>query len=118
MTAPTPKKRRTRKAPLADISANVPRLRGAVTKKPVKKSNIRNKPTMMNRDEANLQKPIQPTHLSVLSGYRYAPSTEEDEEFRLTMAGLGKPQRLGIFRDAEENSPGIFQQLIVCIIEC
>lgn len=64
---------------------------------------------MIKRNETALQKPLQPTHLSVLSDYRYAPSTEEDEEFRMTMAGLGKPYRLGIFRDAEENSPGMYQ---------
>ena len=118
LISPTPKKRRTRKAPLAEISINVPRLRGAVTKKAARKSSIRSKPTTINKGEANLQKSIQPTHLSVVSGYRYAPSTEEDEEFRLTMAGLGQPQRLGIFHDVEENSPGTYQRVIRFIIVC
>ncbi len=35
------------------------------------------------------------------------PNKEEDEEFKLTMDEMGKPQGLGIFRDAEELSPGI-----------
>lgn len=39
-------------------------------------------------------------------GQRYVPSSEEDEEFRMTVGDMTKKRPFGIFQDAPEVSPG------------
>lgn len=38
-------------------------------------------------------------------GRRYVPTTDEDEEFRLTVEDLGKKRNFSIFQDATQASP-------------
>jgi hypothetical protein len=103
--APSPKKRRTRKGVLTDISANALRLRPSVAKQTVKKAATKRRLTTVDLAEVAPKKRSQPPRLSLSADVRFSPSAEECEEFRLTMSDLGKRRKLGIFRDAE-NSPG------------
>ena len=38
-------------------------------------------------------------------GRQYVPTTEEDEEFRLTVEDMGKKRNFSIFQDATQASP-------------
>jgi hypothetical protein len=103
--APTPKKRRTRKGVLADISTNAPRLRPMVTKQPTKKVATKRKLAPMNVADAASKKKAHSPHLSLSTDIRFPPGADEYGEFRLTIGDLGKMRKFGIFRDAED-SPG------------
>jgi hypothetical protein len=88
-----------RKGVLTDISANAPRLRPSVARQPVKMGLTKRRLTTVDLAEIALKKRTHPPPLSL------SPTTEGHEEFRLTMVNLGKKQKLGISRDAED-SPG------------
>lgn len=105
VVAPSPKKRRTRKGALADISVNSSRLRPSVAKQAAKKAPTKRKLTTVDLAEVAPKKRAQPPRLSLSTDVRFSPSAEEHEEFRLTMGDLGKRRKLGIFCNAED-SPG------------
>jgi len=105
----TPKKRKPRKATLGDVSVNVPRIRAPRAKKGFSAASPQKRPSapLQNRGQANgLYDP--PPILNPLAafGRRFAPSTDEEEEFRMTVADMGKKRHFSIFQDAPEISPG------------
>ena len=107
---PTPKKRKPRKtAVLSDISVNAPRLRASRTRKNVGTQSPSKRPSaaMQYRGppaHSFMMAPI-PNPLANFS-QRYILSSEEDEEFRMTVGDMTKKRSFGIFQDAPEVSPG------------
>jgi hypothetical protein len=61
--------------------------------------------TTVDLAEIAPKKWTRPPRLSLPTVIRFSPSTEEHEEFRLTMGDMGKKRKLGVFCDAED-SPG------------
>jgi hypothetical protein len=113
---PSPKKRKTRKATLADISVNAPRAqaprsRAPRLKKPVPTASpIKRSPSSIQDHTITSSLFLKPTPtLNPLAGFgrRFAPSADEDEEFRLAVEDMGgKKRSFNIFQDAPEDSPG------------
>jgi hypothetical protein len=107
---PTPKKRKSRKtAALLDVSVNAPRIRA-----PRPRKNTASQ-TPLKCPSAALGNHGLPAHSFIQGsipnplanfGERYAPTSEEDVEFRMTIGGMTKKRAFGIFQDAPEVSPG------------
>ncbi len=100
--APTPKKRRTRKGVLANISTNAPRLKPSVAKQPPKKAAVKRR---LNTVDLAQTTRAQLPRLSLSTNIRFSPSADEHEGFRPIMGDMGKNQNFGIFREAAD-SPG------------
>lgn len=105
MVAPSPKKRRTRKGALTEMSSNAPRLKGTAAKQPTKRAATKRKLITSDPAETAPKRGTYSSHLSMLTNIQFSPSSEDQEEFRLTMGNLGKGRQFGIFCDAEEHSP-------------
>ncbi|TGO49779.1 hypothetical protein BCON_0200g00080 [Botryotinia convoluta] len=105
---PTPKKRRTRKAALADVSVNIPRLRAGRPPRNSARSPEKRQVSARTRQPAGqLALQSTPTLNPLAFGARFTPSNEEDEEFRMTMEEMGAKKRsFNVFQDAPEISPG------------
>ncbi|RAL66832.1 hypothetical protein DID88_007615 [Monilinia fructigena] len=92
MRDPTPKKRRTRKMALTDV-----------TRSPEK----RQLSARIQQPASQLTLHPPPTLNPLVFGARFTPSTEEDEEFRITMEEMGAKKRsFSVFHDGLEVSPG------------
>lgn len=104
--APTPKRRRGRKGALTEVNANIPRLRPSTTNQPVKKVATKRRLTTADLDDVALKKRSYQSHHSLLTDIQVSSSTENYEGFRLPMGNLEKNGKLGVFRNAEEHSPG------------
>ncbi|CZR51048.1 uncharacterized protein PAC_00923 [Phialocephala subalpina] len=113
----SPKKRRTsRKAAgsaLNDLSVNAPRLRAPRRRKAAAGQSPRK--SGLSSTQAGPPIFLQPTptlNPLALENRRFHPSAEEDEEFRMTVGGLGlqqddrKKRAFTIFQDAPQVSPG------------
>ncbi|KAF7896629.1 uncharacterized protein EAF01_009032 [Botrytis porri] len=105
---PTPNKRRTRKAALADVSVNVPRLRaGRPPRNSARSPEKRQVSTRKRQPAGQLALQSTPTLNPLAFGARFTPTNEEDEEFRLAMEEMGAKKRtFSVFQDAPEISPG------------
>ncbi|QSZ29962.1 hypothetical protein DSL72_004480 [Monilinia vaccinii-corymbosi] len=106
---PTPKKRRTRKVALTDVSVNVPRLRASRPQRNSARSpEKRHVSARIQHQPAGQLALHPPPALNPLAfGARFTPTTEEDEEFRITMEEMGAKKRaFNVFQDAPEVSPG------------
>ncbi|CCU74884.1 hypothetical protein BGHDH14_bgh05163, partial [Blumeria hordei DH14] len=105
---PTPKKRKpVRKASaLGDLSTNAPRLRATRAKKCHKQPTSPKKHCGL----ATVQFPqsLNPLTTGLSCNRNLQPTTEEDEEFRLTLSEAmnGKKRVFSIFQDTPANSPG------------
>ncbi|RDW64743.1 hypothetical protein BP6252_10394 [Coleophoma cylindrospora] len=92
----SPKKRRTRRAPLKQVSANAPVLRAPedqMTGSPQKRTTTNGR--------VNAASALNPFAV----GSKFVPSAEEDEEFRLTVGSLGKKRRFNVFQEHQDESP-------------
>ena len=111
VTDPTPKRqRRTRKPTFSEVSVNAPRVRASRSKKAAGKSPQKQYTFMQDNVPAVglFRKPV-PT-LNPLApgpgfGQNFAPTTEEDEEFKMTVDGMKKKRTFGVFQDAPGESP-------------
>ncbi|PQE12631.1 Terpenoid cyclases prenyltransferase alpha-alpha toroid protein [Rutstroemia sp. NJR-2017a BBW] len=105
---PTPKRRKPRKAALANLSVNVPRLRASRSQRNnhMASPEKRQRPAKHREPTGQLSLHPPPTLNPLAFGSRFTPSNE-DEEFRLTVGDMGRKKRsFGIFHDAPEISPG------------
>jgi hypothetical protein len=115
--APTPKKQRKfRKATaLSDISVNAPRLRAPRPKKASIAETPLKRPSASMQNRGPPGRPLM--HGPILNplanfGQRFVPSTEEDEEFRMTVGDMAKKRPFSIFQEAPEISPGRTSQVL------
>ncbi|TVY27396.1 hypothetical protein LHYA1_G004193 [Lachnellula hyalina] len=108
---PTPKRqRRTRKPTLKEVSINAPRLRASRSKKAAGKSPQKQYALMNDNVPAVglFRKPVpnlNPLAPGPAFGQNFAPTTEEEEEFKMTIGGLKKKPTMGVFQDAPGESP-------------
>jgi hypothetical protein len=100
-TAPSPKKRKTRKAVLSAVSVNASRLRGSRTKLAVIQSPAKRNP--LHHNPSYNPSPIRNTFASF--GGNYYQDKEHDEEFRMTAGDGGKKRSFGIFQETPDFSP-------------
>ncbi|KAM3077545.1 hypothetical protein ACMFMG_006882 [Clarireedia jacksonii] len=106
---PTPKRRKSRKAVLADLSVNVPLLRAPRSQRnnSMASPEKRQRPAKQREPAGQLSLHPPPTLNPLAFGSRFTPSNEEDEEFRMTLDDIGRKKRsFGVFQDAPEVSPG------------
>lgn len=119
----SPKKRRTsRKAAgfaLNDLSVNAPRLRAPRRRKAAGEQSPQKSGPSSNQTRPSVYLQPAPTlNPLALENRLFHPSAEEDEEFRMTVGGLGfqqddrKKRAFTIFQDAPQVSPGMFASLL------
>lgn len=109
---PSPKKtRRPRKPTFADVSVNAPRSRTSRGKRTAAgKSPEKQFTSMRNPAPAGglFLKPIptlNPLATGAAFGQHFAPASEEDEEFKMTVGGSKKKRTFGVFHEAPGESP-------------
>ncbi|KAF4632653.1 hypothetical protein G7Y89_g5476 [Cudoniella acicularis] len=110
---PSPKKRRVRKPTFSDVNGNAPRLRAPRSRKPTATKSPEKRPSSSSMQELSTPgdlflKPAPALNplAAATFGQQFAPVTEEEDEFRMTMGGDMKQKRsFGIFQDAPEISP-------------
>ncbi|TVY42570.1 hypothetical protein LSUB1_G001221 [Lachnellula subtilissima] len=108
---PTPKRqRRTRKPTFSEVTINAPRLRASRSKKAAGKSPQKQYALMNDNVPAVrlFRKPVpnlNPLAPGPAFGQNFAPTTEEEEEFKMTIGGLKKKPTMGVFQDAPGESP-------------
>ncbi|KAI9745427.1 MAG: hypothetical protein M1818_000961 [Claussenomyces sp. TS43310] len=101
---PTPKKRRTRKATQANTDTHASQLHPSFAMPSLRKVPRKRGPPATDAGDVSSRMFANP--LGPLNNTQFIPNAEEDEEFRLTMEGMMKKPTFGIFRDAEDASPG------------
>lgn len=110
---PTPKRqRRARKPTFSDISVNAHRARPSRSKKAAGKSPEKRRAPMIIAPSAPLfTKPVptlNPLALTQSFGQSYAPTAEEEEEFKMTVGEIKKKKRtFGVFQDVGESPSGM-----------
>ena len=111
--APTPKKRKTRKSALGDVSVNAPRFKAPRSKKVAVTGSPRKRQSSSGRQNRGLTrvlynpKPMPTLNPLAAFGRKYAALTDEEEEFRMTLEDMNRKRTFSIFKDAPEESPGI-----------
>ena len=88
------------------MSVNAPRLRASRTRQKNGSPQKRADMTRSLRPANQLPLGPPPTLNPLTMGFRYAPSTEETEEFRMAVINMDKKRGFDVFRDAPEISPG------------
>ncbi|TVY17172.1 hypothetical protein LARI1_G004571 [Lachnellula arida] len=108
---PTPKRqRRTRKPTFSDVSINAPRLRASRPKKAAGKSPQKQYARMNDNVPVVglFHKPVpnlNPLAPGPAFGQNFAPTTEEEEEFKMTVGDMKTKPTIGVFQDAPGESP-------------
>ncbi|TVY48759.1 hypothetical protein LOCC1_G001652 [Lachnellula occidentalis] len=110
---PTPKRqRRTRKPTFSEVSINAPRLRGSRSKRAAGKSPQKQKQYALMNDLVPavglFRKPVpnlNPLAPGPAFGQNFVPTTEEEEEFKMTVGDMKKKPTIGVFQDAPGESP-------------
>jgi hypothetical protein len=59
---------------------------------------------------------LNPLTMGVGMGTGYAPSTEENEEFRMAVNNMGNKRVFDVFRDVPEVSPGEYCHLTIFVV--
>ncbi|KAE9381201.1 hypothetical protein N431DRAFT_322674 [Stipitochalara longipes BDJ] len=102
-------KRKTRKTAtaLSNVSINAPRQRASRSKKATATRSPQKQQTrsMLAPPPIFFQPAPALNPLAAGFGRRFVPTTEEDEEFRLTIEDMGKKRGFNIFQDAPAISP-------------
>lgn len=100
----TPKKRKTRRVALSDVSVNAPRLRAPRARKFARSPVKRSMPTrgQPKRERTYTRSPAM-KHMSAFGSNRY--ESDKEEEMRMTAGEANKKKTFGVFKDAPEISP-------------
>ncbi|KAG0650630.1 Geranylgeranyl transferase type II subunit beta [Hyphodiscus hymeniophilus] len=109
---PTPKKCKSRKvAALSDISVNAPRIRAPRPRKGAAAETPLKHPSAALENCGPPPQPLLPS--STINSFanidqRFVPSSEEDDEFRLTVGemNMNKKRGFAVYQEAPEVSPG------------
>jgi hypothetical protein len=90
---------------LFNISVNAPRQRAPRGKKAAVQSPRKQHHPMLAPPPVFFQPAPSLNQLNASFGRRFVPTTEEDEEFRLTVEDMGKKRNFSVFQDATQASP-------------
>jgi hypothetical protein len=109
---PSPKKtRRPRKPTFANVSVNAPRSRTsrgkrtAAVKSPEKQFTSIHNPVPAGGLFLRPIPTLNPLAPGSAFGQHFAPTSEEDEEFKMTVGGSKKKRTFGVFQEAPGESP-------------
>jgi len=109
---PSPKKtRRPRKPTFTDVSINAPRSRNsrgkraAANKSPVKQITSMVNPALVRGLFHKPTPVLNPLAPGSAFGQHFGPTSEEDEEFRMTVGEAEKKRTFGVFQEAPGESP-------------